>query len=309
MKGRTLRRVGLAALTLLVLAEVAVRGVGLVDFPTYAVDDDIGYFPHPDQAGAFLRKNRWVFNDRSMGIETPWRPSDRTDVLLVGNSVVLGGNNYDQKDKIAPRMQGQVGARCAIWPVATGGWGTVNEYRFLERHPDIVEGADFFVWEIMAHQMEGPQRWTRETSVPTQRPWWATAYVVKKALHDRFPQWTLPAREHTPASVTEIEGYYQRFESMLDRLAAVSGRSPAGIVFLYPDRQQLRGARQGLEWLKDRDRIERLTRSRGLVLIDISRYPAWVDSMYRDQVHPTAAGNAVLADILAQALRRVLPPC
>lgn len=298
-----------AAVVFLVVSEATVRVTGLVDFPTYAVDDVIGYFPQPNQSGAFLGRNRWVFNDRSMGIAADWKPSGRTDVLLIGNSVILGGNNYDQPDKVAPQMQRHVDAQCTIWPVATGGWGTVNEYRFLERHPDIVEGTDFFVWEIMPHQMAGPQRWTRETAIPTQHPWWATGYVVRKQLHDQFPQWTVPPPERRPVSDAELANYYQRFEAMLDRLNSASGQKPAGIVFLYPDRQQLQGARQGLEWLTDRQQIERIAAAHHLVLIDITRDPQWTDAMYRDEVHPTTKGNSVLADILTKALHLALPGC
>ncbi len=309
MSGRAWRLALLAVVALFAVVEVGVRSLGLVDFPIYAVDDSVGYFPQPNQAGAFLGKNRWVFNGSSMGIEAPWKPSDRTDVLLIGNSVILGGNNYDQPDKVAPLMQMRVDAKCAIWPVATGGWGTVNEYRFLDRHPDIVEGADFFVWEIMAHQMAGPQSWTRETATPTQHPWWATGYVVRKLLHDKFPQWKLPEPERRSISAAELANYYQQFEAMLERLQRASRRKPAGIIFLYPDRQQLQGARQGLEWFTERDRIERIAASHGLVLIDITSYPQWTDAMYRDQVHPTAEGNAVLAEILGQRLRQLLTSC
>lgn len=296
-------------MVLLVVTEVVVRCMGLVDFPIYQIDDQVGYFPQPSQSGAFLGRNRWVFNSSSMGIEAPWQPSDRTDVLLIGNSVILGGNHYDQPEKVAPQIQRQVASRCAIWPVATGGWGTVNEYRFLERHPDIVDGADFFIWEIMAHQMSGPQGWTRETAIPTHLPWWATGYLLRKLAHDKFPQWTLPEPQRASLGEAELGHYYQRFDAMLDRLQRSARSKPAGILFLYPDRQQLQGARQGLEWFVDRQRIEEIARSHGLVLIDISRYPQWTDAMYRDQVHPTSEGNAVLAGILRQALRQVVPSC
>lgn len=293
----------------LITVEVAVRALGWVDFPVYAMDAEIGYYPQPNQAGSFLGKNRWVFNDRSMGIEKPWQPSDRTDVLLIGNSVILGGNNYDQPDKVTPQMQKHVTEQCTIWPVATGGWGTVNEYRFLDRHPDIVGGADFFIWEIMAHQMAGAQGWTRETAIPTHHPWWATGHVVRKLLHDNFPQWTLPTPRPQTVSHEELDHYYRQFEAMLTRLERNAGRKPAGIIFLYPDRQQLQGARQGLEWLADREKFVNIASAHGLVLIDITRYPQWTDAMYRDQVHPTAQGNAVLATILTQALRRTMPGC
>lgn len=302
-------RVALMVGALLAMTEVAVRCFGLVDFPVYAIDDDVGYFPQPSQSGAFLGRHRWVFNSSSMGIEAPWEPGPRTDVLLIGNSVILGGNNYDQPEKVTPQLQQHVDSQCAIWPVATGGWGTVNEYRFLERHPEIVEGADFFIWELMAHQMAGPQSWTRETAIPTHHPWWAAGYVARKLMHDQFPQWTLPEPPRHSISDAELAGYYQRFEFMLERLQHSTRSKPSGIIFLYPDRQQLQGARSGLEWFVDRDRIELIARAHGVLLIDITRYPQWTDAMYRDQVHPTAAGNAVLADILRQTLRQVMPSC
>ncbi len=303
-------RVRAAAIAvLLAVTELAVRTLGWVDFPIYAVDDEIGYFPQPNQSGAFLQKNRWVFNNRSMGIEAPWKPSGRTDVLLIGNSVILGGNNYDQPDKVAPQMQSHMDAQCAIWPVATGGWSTVNEYRFLERFPDIIDGADFFVWEIMGHQMAGAQGWTYETVIPTHHPVWATGHVVRKLLREKFLQWTLPEPAGQVTDAAELASNYRQFDAALNQLQRASGKKPAGILFLYPDRRQLQGARQGLEWLVDRDKFELAAAAHGLVLIDIARYPQWTDAMYRDQVHPTAEGNAMLASILTQVLRRALPGC
>ena len=146
--------VALASLALLVLTELGVRVAGLVDFPTYLRDDYFGYVPRPEQSGRFLTTNAWFFNDRSMGVAEPWRPQpERTDILLIGNSIVLGGNPYDQKDKLGPLVQSLLNATCKVWPVAAGGWSTVNEFRFLERRPDVAAGADFFIWEVMAYQM------------------------------------------------------------------------------------------------------------------------------------------------------------
>lgn len=309
MSGRHWRWGAAAMAGVLVATEVAVRALGWVDFPVYVLDDEIGYYPQPNQSGAFMGTNRWVFNNRSMGIATPWKPGNQTDVLLIGNSVVLGGNPYDQPDKVAPQMQTRVDARCAIWPVATGGWSTVNEYRFLERQPDLVEGADFFIWEVMGHQMNGAHGWSRETVIPTHPPVWATGHVLQKLLYERWWPWAQTAPQQKAVGSAQVVHHYQQFDAMLQRLQRAAGRKPAGIIFLYPDRQQLQGSRQGLEWLVDREQYVRMAATHGLVLIDIARYPQWTDALYRDQVHPTAAGNAVLADILAQALHRALPGC
>jgi len=57
---------------LLAGSEAAVRLAGMIDFPIYHVDQEIGYIPKPSQAGEFLNKNSWVFNDRSMGVAQAW---------------------------------------------------------------------------------------------------------------------------------------------------------------------------------------------------------------------------------------------
>lgn len=299
------RLVLLAAVMLAGLIELGVRVAGLADFPLYLRDSYYGYAPRPNQSGRFLRQNQWVFNDRGMGVDEPWRPSGRTDILFVGNSIVLGGNPYDQKDKLAPLMQAQLQASCAVWPVAAGGWTSVNEFRFLERHADVVAGTDFFLWEYMAHQMGGLNPWSRDTAHPTDRPTWATGYVVRKALDQRFPstpRFVLP-------DVAQAAHNYAQFETMLERLVEASGRKPAGILFLYPDQAQLALARSGAEWLPDRAEVERVTARHGVVLIDIAAFPQWTAALYKDGIHPTRDGNAVLASILSAAVRQHAAGC
>ena len=300
MSPRTLRGVSAGLVALLVVTEVVVRSAGLVDFPIYQVDDHVGYLPQPNQAGTLMHARHWVFNDRSMGIATPWKASDKTDILLIGNSVVLGGTPYDQIDKIAPLMQSRLAAACAVWPVATGGWSAVNALNFLERNPDLVDGTDFFVWEYMAHGLTRPTPWLGETKFPTRTPLWAGGYVV----HKWFVEWLAAPPPQGLATAATVADNYRRFDAMLARLSRAD--QPAGIVLLYPDRNQLAGARLGLEWMPERPRIERMAHEHGLLVVDVSSQPEWTDALYRDDVHPTREGNVVLAGILVRAVRLAL---
>src|SRR5437899_1649918 len=118
---RTLKVTALGLAAVLIATEIGVRLSGVVDFPVYAVDNEIGYIPKPSQSGSFLHKNAWVFNDRSMGTASPWDPSKRPNILFIGNSIVMGGNPYDQKDKLGPLTQQGIGENYAIWPIAAGG--------------------------------------------------------------------------------------------------------------------------------------------------------------------------------------------
>ena len=290
-----------AVLTLFALAEAAVRQTGLADFPVYLRDDRYGYIPQIDQSGAYLGRNRWLFNDHHMGAEARWIPTARPDLLLVGNSIVLGGNSYDQASKVGPLLQSRIGKGCSVWPIAAGGWSTVNEMRFLQANPDVIAGTDFFIWELMAGQMGGLQPWVEETLHPTRRPWWATGYVARKALGQRFG-WV--GGVASAAAPSDTERHYAEFDQMLGRLASAAGRRPAGLIFLYPDQAQLAQARAGREWMGDRPRIENLAARHGAVLLDVAQSPRWTSALYKDGVHPTVEGNRILASLLADALAR-----
>jgi hypothetical protein len=297
MKASRWRLVTAGFAVLMLLVEAAVRQAGLVDFPVYMRSDGFAYAPRSNQAGAFLGRNQWVFNDRSMGVERTWNASKFTDVMVIGNSIVMGGNAYDQQNKVGPLLQSNLGPGCQVWPIAAGGWSTVNEVRFLQAIPDVVERADFFIWELMAGQMNSVHLWSSETQHPTRRPWWATGYVVRKALMQRFGWGVDP-----PSPVPEdSERHYAEFEHMLGRLAFATGRRPAGMIFLYPDQQQLEQARAGREWMDDRHRIEQLAARHGVVLVDVAQSPRWTSAMYKDGVHPTPEGNRTLAALLAEA--------
>jgi lysophospholipase L1-like esterase len=78
-------------------------------------------------------------------------------------------------------------------------------------------------------------------------------------------------------------------------------------VFLYPSKEEYLAARQGKEWLPERSEIESIAASDGLAVIDVAQQPEWNESLYRpDGVHPTVAGNQVLALVLAAAVKPTL---
>jgi len=97
-----------ALLSLALICEVGVRAFGLTDFPLYDADNRQGYIPKADQHGSFMNKNKWQFNHEHMG-SGPFLPSAATDSLLVGDSIVLGGNPYSMHERLGPRLQAQVG--------------------------------------------------------------------------------------------------------------------------------------------------------------------------------------------------------
>jgi lysophospholipase L1-like esterase len=62
-------------------------------------------------------------------------------------------------------------------------------------------------------------------------------------------------------------------------------------------------AKQGQDWLPERTVILKVAAANHLTVVDIAQMPAWNALLYRsDAIHPTTAGNVVLAEILADAI-------
>jgi hypothetical protein len=290
---------------LVCVVEVAVRLSGLTDFPVYAVDDQIGYIVRPNQSGRFLNKNAWFFNNKSMPTEQTWGvPSPgRPNVMVIGNSIVMGGNPLDQKDKLVPQVAADLGPQYSVWPIGIGGWTTVNEMVYLDRNPDVASATNFFVWEYMRGGLSGLSAWRGDYVFPTKRPISASWFALRRYVLPKI--FSLNMNELPPTGAVAGD-HLAEFSASLSMLSKASGRKAPGLIFLYPEKKDLLQARRPAEWLPERKQLEDLCAQFNLTLIDVAQDPRWTESLYRDGTHPTPHGNVVLGQIIADAARKTL---
>ena len=294
-------RVVASVLLVLALLEVVTRLTGVTNFPTYKTDAQIGYFANPNQSGFFINRNRWVYNDRSMGIAEKWNPSLGINILLIGNSVVVGGNPQSQEHKLTELTQSAIGKKYSLWPIATGGWTNVNEIQFLEKNPDIERSSNLIIWEYMVGGASGLNSWKGDYVFPRTNPKWASFYAFIRYV-------CMPHLSHDtelPATGKPSEFVMHEFDNEVRKLSAATKRSSPGVIFLYPRLVDLIDAIKGIEWLPERSDIERIAHNSNLIVIDVSKDPEWTENLYRDGTHPNDKGNEVLAKILARAIMRV----
>jgi hypothetical protein len=304
-KAKTALLKGLVAvIALLGITEIAVRLSGITDFPVYAVDEEIGYIVKPNQSGRFLDRNSWAFNSKSMPTADEWNPSLRPNILLIGNSIVMGGNPYDQKDKLAMVIASVTGDKYSIWPVAAGGWTNVNEVVYLRRNPDVVKAADFFVWEYMSGGLSGLSLWGGDDVFPSEHPASSGWYAFRRYIVSRLIKMNM---NELPPVGDLRENHRANFETSIAELSKASGSRRPGLIFIYPTRKELLASRRG-EWLPERDTLNEICRKYGLVMLDVANSPQWNASLYRDGVHPTVEGNVVLAKIIASSIAATFVP-
>lgn len=217
-------RIVVASLAALIVAtEIAARLA--FDFPLYEADDRIGYWLKPDQHGAFLFTKDWAFNGDRLGVAEEFKPSSKLDVLLVGDSIVYGGNSFEQGEKLGPLLEAATGWQ--VWPAAAGSWALKNQLEFLDSKPHLVDGADVVVFVLNSGDFGPPSEWRSEYTHPRRKPLFYLPYLFLRYFGESEP-------ESPPSAVSQYDETakaWAAFVGQADKpvvVVAYANRSEAG---------------------------------------------------------------------------------
>jgi hypothetical protein len=268
------------------LAEISISLLGITNFPLYVDSESLGYIPAPNQRGVYWNGNDWVYNDLSMGTARRFQPSPRPVTLLIGDSVVNGDNWLRQNDRLGEQLE-QV-ACGSVWPVSAGSWALLNELRYLKEHQALLSQIDQIVFVLNSGDFVTASTWSSELTHPTYRRMFWLPYVVRRYV----------LREVAPPSQQHETDEWRAELSWL--LQSYSGRV---VIALYPTRAEISD-----EILRARDLDRRATdidsvASGRVEVLQVARDRRWSNSLYRDEIHPNAAGTKVLAEILSEMIK------
>lgn len=278
-----------------VLGEVGLRWAGVTDFPVYQTDEVTSYIPAPEQSGAYLNKNRWLVNERSMG-SGPWEPKVQRDLLLLGDSLVWGGNPLDQADKLGPRLQAAVGDRWRVWSASAGSWSVLNELAYLDRFPDVQAETDVMVWVINTGDLASkPSQWSSDDSHPRSHPQSALIYAVGKYVAPRLGF----GAEVPPSTVKNASAISAETAELLKSRLSQLATNKRILIVLYPDKTELGSATTHHQTFKSV--LESLLGG-CCTLLELREQNDWQASLYRDDIHPSAPGNEVFARLIFKTL-------
>lgn len=280
----------------LLVGEIAIRATGITDFPLYKSSSDLGYAVAPNQKGVFLNRNHWIYNEKSQGAP-PWNPNGETDLLLLGDSLVLGGNPIDQPLRLGPQL-----AQCLpgwqVWPASAGSWSVANEIAYLKRFPEVSAAVGKIVWVVNTGDLAGPSVWQSEFTHPRSHPdsalWYVfNKYVVLPRLGSGGDS-VIPDDPISPATV----------EALRSQLAFLRKQNPQReILFvLYPTQEELNQTVPAMD-ASYKKFLDVLVGAVGATpVLEIRKDPRWKPDLYRDGIHPNAEGNRILAAIIAEHL-------
>jgi hypothetical protein len=280
---------------LLISSETYLRYAGFGSFQIYDIDNEIQYIPSVNQHGRFRNRYAWFFNNRHMGNISTWSPEIHPNLLLIGNSIVLGGNTFNPEDKLGPLLENDLGGRYTVWSVAAGGWTNVNEMTYLDRNADVLHNADAVITEYMEGGLIVPAVWAGYYICPDHKPWILTGYIASRSVLFRLVHAGFLNIGSTPTGMSD-EAPLQRFRE----LVATVAKEHKIVILIYPT---LKNLRNKSAWLEVIAPVEGLCRTTMAKCVDLAQEPAWSERAYTsDGIHPTVEGNKILASILVNAM-------
>ncbi|MBB5350840.1 hypothetical protein HNR46_001074 [Haloferula luteola] len=274
------------------LVEVAVRASGITSTVIYDTDKEIGYIPKGDQDGKFSNKAEWHVNSRNMSCSQEWFPNGEKDLLLVGDSIVWGGNPIDQSEKLGDLLQGDFPS-WKIWPISAGSWSVENPQIWMDRNPDILGEVDALIWIVNSGDLYTATQWESELTHPRSMPMWRSWYAYKRYVYPRiFPKKKSPLKQLTsdkPILPEVAERWGRRIEK-IDK--------PTLVVF-YPNRSEL-GERSNYEKFVS---VSKRFLPNNAKVFELAGIDGWNESCYRDEIHPSVSGYRKLEELISERIR------
>ncbi len=307
--------VGLGALTVAVgLVEATLRfGYGLGRPPLYQADEHIGYLLAPNQR---LRRfgNDIVINEYAMRAEAiaPSPAPHTLRIFLLGDSLANGNGWTDQRDILSariahhmrpalPKGYDQVEAINA----SANSWGPRNEWAYLERYGTF--GAHVLVLLLNTDDLFGtqptPLQVGRDRGYPDHNPPLALLEVFSRFQKQKpipgLKEIQEEGGDRVGKNLTAIDGIYRKVQADGGQL----------ILVLSPLKRELPGPRD--YELVARQRLTDWANQKNVPYLDLlETYQTQPEpeSLYRDHIHLSPAGNELVAEAIAQSTKTQLQP-
>ena len=289
----------IAGVVMLIGAELILRfGMGFGEPPLVERDEEIEYMLKPS---AEYRRfgNRVSVNAQRMRSDEllAEKAPDERRIVLVGDSVVYGNHWLDQSETIAAVLQGKLnadanGCRFTVSALAASSWGPVNQRAFIRRFG--LYEADAVIVLASSHDQSDyptfnsdliPYRRNAALLAVTD----AAQYVLERLM--RKPEvWdkSLPYETRQKRSIGA-------FNDIFDLI----GQSGAkGFFAFHPTTTELRGTAKAVSIYGE------IAASKNAPFLDLTlAYQADGAALYRDAIHPSPAGAAVIAGELHKLLQ------
>lgn len=276
--------------------------LGLGTPPLYVADPQIEYMLKPNQDvrrfGNRILVNQWGM--RSEPFEAAKASRDEFRVLVFGDSVINGGSQIDHAELastlLAQSLQAKLQRPVVVGNASAGSWGPGNWLAYLQRYGSLNTDAVVLLVNSGDYADNPSFAPLNPATHPTGQPWLALDESINRYLPRYLPK-RQTSTDSDPPRAEPPEAEVERGLGDLRSFLAMWQRSGTPVVIVHhPDRQETYTGR----YFAGHDRMQGLGAELGIPFIELraAYLTAGAQGLYRDDIHQSAKGQAVLATAL-----------
>jgi lysophospholipase L1-like esterase len=303
------------AIITLTATEIALRvAFGLGNLVLSQADPDTGYRFQPNQKlsrfGKTIEYNQYSQRSEPITLE---KPQKTLRILMVGDSVLNGGNPTDQSQILSELFKAKLSTSqvsAQVLNASAGSWGIGNQLGYLRKFGTFQ--ADAVILQIGTHDLIQPtstsERVGRDPNYPNQAPLLAIQEVVSRYA---IPKTTrLLKRNSSSPEIPEVATHQQKlqFEQNMENfkniVTLIRAENIPVFVLYTPSRKDLLPTFNSPPYKSE---FLQLLNSLEIPVIDI--HTNWsslpkdtIEKYFRDKVHLNETGNQAVAELLFQQL-------
>ncbi|MEG3438708.1 SGNH/GDSL hydrolase family protein [Pannus brasiliensis CCIBt3594] len=297
---------GVILVAIAILEAILRFAFGLGNPLLYQTDAEIGYLLAPNQktrrSGNYIEINQYSMRSAPIAAIPP---ANTTRILLLGDSIANGAWWTDQSRTISA-LVGEGLSRSISPPVevlnaSANSWGPRNQLAYLERFGTF--GARVLVLLMNTDDLfaTAPSSAVvgRDINYPDRSPGFA---IIE--LYDKY------FKRYPPVPKVKEEGDRLAINlAAVEKIQAIARENQA--TFILAITPLIRESRkEGKDYeIKARRKLAEFARDRSIPYVDFLPVFQGVtppDSLYRDNIHLSPAGNALVSQKLADVVREVL---
>ena len=162
---KKLKIVSLSILSAIVLIEITTRYFGLHQYPLFIESTEFEYIHKPNQTTK-IYGNKFITNEYSMRSK-PISTNDTSVILLIGDSVLNGGNTIDQDNLASTIIENELNNKLKknirVLNVSSYTWGPDNIYAYLKKYGTF--SADLIIYICNSGDAYDPMTFERVVGV------------------------------------------------------------------------------------------------------------------------------------------------
>ncbi|MCR9016486.1 hypothetical protein [Aquiflexum gelatinilyticum] len=280
----------------IISVELILRWYGLHDLPTYREDVDYEYIHHPNQKRMVYRN---YFFTNSFGMRSGDIDNSKRKILLIGDSVINGGNRNSNEQLASTIIQSNLGDSIQVLNVSSGSWGPDNGMQFIKKHGGF--DAQLICLVFNSHDAGDVMDFKPTVNINP----------VKPGKNDKFALMAFSRRFLLPKIKTGLNNNYEEKEYILKETSelnpgwkffleyCVAKRIPL-IVYLHAERNEWKKRKYNAEG----EKIINFCKENNIKLvkdIDVLK-----EEYFSDGIHLNKDGQKMIADILSPIIEKII---